>query len=74
MSKVYKLSADVRHEYADAYGSIVTVELKAGDVSPVTEEQLVTVAHLVEAGLVSEASDKSTKKKADPAADVTSEE
>lgn len=70
----YRISNDVRHEYADADGTIVTVELKAGDVAPSTEADAQAVAHLVSAGLASEVADKPNKKKADASADVTSEE
>lgn len=74
MSKVYKVPADVRHEYADAFGELVTVEFKAGDFSPADEAEEVAVAHLVLAGIAHQAADKTTKKKADSAADVTPEE
>lgn len=69
----YRIPQDVRHEYANADGTIVTVELKAGNVDPSTEADAVAVAHLIAAGLADEAP-TTTKKKADAPADVTPEE
>ena len=75
MSKAFKVKADLHHQYADAEGTIVEIEIKAGDFTPATEGEEVAAAHLHTAGLIEEAADKPTKnKKADPTADEITEE